>query len=100
LLSLDVKKGDHVMLVLPNLPQLVIAYFGALKAGAVPVFTANQPALIRIPSSGASILICDLFDTVTRSRHELNQAAPPIGTLFCPYCRLLAAGQAPGDRYV
>lgn len=37
LLTLGVKKGDRVALVLPNCPQFVIAYYGALKAGAVVV---------------------------------------------------------------
>jgi long-chain acyl-CoA synthetase len=69
LLSLGAQKGDRVMLVLPNLPQLVIAYFGALKAGVVPVFTlpTNQPEeLIRqIRDSGSSILVTlTLFDAL------------------------------------
>jgi len=32
-----IKKGDRVALLLPNCPQFVIGYFGALKAGAVVV---------------------------------------------------------------
>lgn len=39
--SLNVKKGDCVALFLPNLPQFVIAYYGALKVGAV--LTALSP---------------------------------------------------------
>jgi long-chain acyl-CoA synthetase len=35
LLGLGVAKGDLVALYLPNIPQFVIAFFGALKAGAV-----------------------------------------------------------------
>jgi len=35
LAALGVKKGDRVAVFLPNIPQFVIAYFGALKAGAV-----------------------------------------------------------------
>jgi len=35
LLKLGVAKGDRVALCLPNIPQFIIAYFGALKAGAV-----------------------------------------------------------------
>jgi long-chain acyl-CoA synthetase len=37
--SLGLEKGDRVMLVMPNIPQLVIAFYGALRAGGVPVFT-------------------------------------------------------------
>jgi long-chain acyl-CoA synthetase len=36
--SLGVRPGDRVAIMLPNVPQGVIAYFGALKAGAVVVF--------------------------------------------------------------
>jgi len=41
LAALGVKKGDRVAVFLPNIPQFVIAYFGALKAGAV--LTAISP---------------------------------------------------------
>jgi len=41
LTKLGIVKGDRVALFLPNIPQFVIAYFGALKAGAV--VTALSP---------------------------------------------------------
>ncbi len=79
LLSLGVKPGDRVMLVLPNLPQLVIAYFGALKAGAVAVFTlpTNQPEeLVRqLCNCGASVLVTlTQFDTLI---HRLKTQLQP-----------------------
>ena len=37
LLSLGIKKGSKVAIVLPNLPQFVICFYGALKAGAIVV---------------------------------------------------------------
>ncbi len=47
--SLGVKKGDRVALVLPNSPQYVIAFYGALRAGAVvvptnPLYTPREMA--------------------------------------------------------
>lgn len=39
LIARGVKKGDRVSIMLPNLPQTVIAYYGALFAGAVVVMT-------------------------------------------------------------
>ena len=39
LASLGVKKGDRVALMLPNLPQFVIGFYGALKLGAIVVNT-------------------------------------------------------------
>ncbi len=41
LAKLGTKKGDRVALYLPNIPQFVITFFGALKAGAV--VTAISP---------------------------------------------------------
>ena len=47
LAALGVKKGDRVALMLPNLPQFVISFYGALKLGAIvvntnPTYTARE----------------------------------------------------------
>lgn len=47
LAALGVRRGDRVALLLPNLPQFVIGYFGALRAGALvvcanPAHTARE----------------------------------------------------------
>jgi long-chain acyl-CoA synthetase len=39
LMSLGVKKGDRIVLLLPNCPQFVISYYAVLKAGGVVVAT-------------------------------------------------------------
>src|SRR2546430_6514456 len=58
---LGIKKGDRVALVLPNTPQFVIAFYGALPAGATvvpchPRYTA--PELQRqLADSGAMALV-------------------------------------------
>lgn len=39
LANLGIKKGDRVSLFLPNCPQCIIAYYGALKIGAIVVQT-------------------------------------------------------------
>ncbi len=41
LMKIGVKKGDRVALLLPNIPQFIVSYFGVLKAGAV--ITAISP---------------------------------------------------------
>lgn len=41
--GLGVQPGDRVMVVLPNMPQMLIAYYGALKVGGVVVL-ANPDA--------------------------------------------------------
>jgi long-chain acyl-CoA synthetase len=61
LLALGMQKGDRVMILLPNLPQLVIAFYGALKAGVVAVFTVpgTQPDEIirQMRDSGSKVLV-------------------------------------------
>lgn len=42
LVALGIGKGERVMLLLPDLPQFVIAFYGALKAGAIVVLTPPQ----------------------------------------------------------
>ena len=61
LIKLGVKKGDRVALLLPNSPQMVIAYYGTLKAGAIavsmnPLFTVNELAH-QIRDSGAETIV-------------------------------------------
>jgi long-chain acyl-CoA synthetase len=47
LIAMGVKKGDRVALVMPNIPQFVVAEFGAWKAGAIaacinPLYTEYE----------------------------------------------------------
>ena len=53
LLSVGVQPGDRVMLLLPNTPQMVISFFGVLKAGAVAVFTLPTTEPNELIESGA-----------------------------------------------
>jgi len=39
LFQLGVRKGDRVAIMLPNCPEFVVAFYGALRIGAVPVNT-------------------------------------------------------------
>ncbi len=61
LLSLGLTKGDRVMLLLPNLPQMVIAFYGVLKAGGVAVFslpTDDKNELVRqVKDSGSRFML-------------------------------------------
>ena len=62
LCELGVKKGDKVALYMLNCPQFLIAYFAALKAGAV--LTTISPVYVtveikhQLEDSGAETLIC------------------------------------------
>lgn len=61
LLAMGLQKGDRVMVLLPNLPQFVISFYGTLKAGGVAVFTLplNSPEelLRQIKDCGARVLV-------------------------------------------
>ncbi|HYF93537.1 MAG TPA: long-chain fatty acid--CoA ligase [Symbiobacteriaceae bacterium] len=59
--SMGIKKGDRVALMLPNCPQSIIAYYGALMAGAVvtqvnPMYTRRE-LQHQMTDSGASVII-------------------------------------------
>ncbi|HEY4372109.1 MAG TPA: alpha/beta fold hydrolase [Burkholderiales bacterium] len=61
LAGLGVRHGDRVAIVLPNIPQALIAYYGVLKLGAVvvfvnPLFTRDE-LCVRIRDAGARVLI-------------------------------------------
>ncbi len=79
LCDLGIKKGDKVALLLLNSPQFVIAYFGALKAGAI--VTAISPVYVspeikhQIQDSGASTVVCQdiLYDNIERAAVELER---------------------------
>jgi len=58
---LDIRKGDRVVLLLPNSPQFLIAYYGLLKAGVVvvplnPLSTERELEFL-LTDSGAEIVI-------------------------------------------
>ncbi len=59
--GLGFQKGARVLILLPNLPQTVICFYGTLKAGAVPVFTtplsAPEELVRQIQDSGAEALV-------------------------------------------
>ena len=73
---LGVAKGDRVAVMLPNIPQYVIAYFGALKAGAIIVNTnpTYTPRELRhqLEDSGAKaiVLMSGLYNHLAEIRQH------------------------------
>lgn len=59
--GLGVAPGDRVMIVLPNMPQMIIAYYGAMKIGAVVVLSnpeANAQQIVeQIRETQARVLV-------------------------------------------
>ncbi|MGD2124993.1 MAG: alpha/beta fold hydrolase [Desulfobacteraceae bacterium] len=59
--GLGVQPGERVMVVLPNMPQMIVAYYATLKVGGVVVLPnpdADGPAIIRqIKETRAKVLV-------------------------------------------
>lgn len=76
--KLGVKKGDTVAIMLPNCPQFIIAYYGALKCGAsvTPVNPLSMPKELRIylQDTGAKTIVTlnFFYKLVEAIRHETN----------------------------
>ena len=76
---LGISRGDKVALFLPNSPQFVIAYYGALKAGAVvvpanPLYTERE-LLHLLKDSGARTVITLALKTLFNKVNAVKQAA-------------------------
>ena len=59
--QLGIEKGDRVALMLPNVPQTVICYYGALYAGAIVVMTnplyTEREIEYQLKDSGAKVIV-------------------------------------------
>lgn len=76
--ELGVAMGDRVAIYLPNLPQFVIAYYGALRVGAVvttasPLYKERELTHI-LADSGARILVSwdELYSTVQAAKNRIK----------------------------
>jgi long-chain acyl-CoA synthetase len=90
LADLGVKKGDKIALLLLNSPQFIIAYFGALKAGATltaisPVYVSSE-IKYQIEDSGARMIVCldILYDNVEKSGVKLDAVILSSITEYLP----------------
>ena len=64
--GLGIRKGDRVAIMLPNIPQMVIAYYGTLRTGAIAVATNplyhEHELEVQLKDSGAETLVAvDMF---------------------------------------
>src|SRR5688572_4725877 len=61
LLALGVGKGARVVLLMPNIPQMVIGFYGTMKAGATAVFIPPviepEEVVRQVKESEASVLV-------------------------------------------
>jgi len=73
--SLGVRPGDRLALMLPNIPQAVIGYYGALKAGAIvvptnPLYVSRELETQLVDSGSETIVALDLFYPRIQAVHE------------------------------
>ena len=93
--SLGVEKGDRVAILMPNIPQFIICFYGVLKAGAVAVFTpparkprrsfANSTTRARRcwrPSPNSVI-----SPSKQKSKQKFNTSSSPTSAII--YCRTI-----------
>jgi len=78
LTGLGVQKGDRVALMLPNIPQMVMAYYGTLRTGAIVVTTNplyhEHELEVQLKDSGAETLVAvDMYYPV------ISRALPKTG---------------------
>ncbi|WP_308637757.1 long-chain-fatty-acid--CoA ligase [Paenibacillus silvisoli] len=77
-----IAKGDRVAIMLPNCPQTVIAYFGALLAGAIVVMTnplyVERELEHQLKDSGATAIVTLdlLYPRLARVRGENPEEGP------------------------
>ncbi|HKV57281.1 MAG TPA: long-chain fatty acid--CoA ligase [Ktedonobacteraceae bacterium] len=72
LLRLGIQKGDRVAIALPNIPQYPIAFYGALRAGAVvvptnPLYTEREMQHQLADSGARVIVMLDMFYPTVRT---------------------------------
>ena len=92
--NVGVKAGDRVALVLPNCPQHVVAFYAALRLGAVvvehnPLYTA--PELQRqLSDCGATVVVC--WDKIAPAIDELR-AKTAVQVILAPVRASVSAVQ-------
>lgn len=70
--GLGIRPGDRVMLFLPNSPELVVAYYGTLRAGGVVVLPSLDSSLAQVvrqaKSTSAEVVVTlDSLDTLAHA---------------------------------
>src|SRR5438034_6680401 len=62
LIALGLMPGERVGLVMPNCPQMVVAYYGGLRAGAVMVPTSplyvESELEHQLADAGVTVVVC------------------------------------------
>jgi long-chain acyl-CoA synthetase len=83
LFQLGVRKGDRVALMLPNCPEFVIAFYGTLRIGAIPVNTnpmyVSREMREQFEDSGCeTVVLLDQFYPRLREIHAATRVRRAI----------------------
>ncbi len=75
---LGIQRGDRVAIALPNIPQYPIAFYGAMKAGAVavptnPLYTEREMQHQLADSGARALIMLDMFYPVVRAVREKTE---------------------------
>ncbi len=96
--SLGLKKGDRVAIMLPNCPQFLIAFYGALKAGCIvvqtnPLYVERELIEILGDSRPDTIVTIDILhkriESVVKEIPLKNVIYTSIDEYFPPLLRML-----------
>ena len=90
LVRLGVKRGDRISICLPNTPQFPIAFYGALKAGAVvvptnPLYTSAELEHQLNDSGATAIVMLDQFYSLLAAVRERTPVKHVILTNVSDY---------------
>lgn len=88
--ELGVKKGDRVAIMLPNCPQAVISYYGALRAGAIvvetnPLYVERELAYQFNDSGAKTLVVLDLLWPRVKNIREKTKLRNIIITSLSEY---------------
>lgn len=100
LYNLGVRKGDRVALFLPNIPQFVIAFYGALKAGAIvtsmsPLREGAELGYELLDSGAETLIALDILFEDIQDVVKTSKVANTIITNVSDYLPLLRRILAP-----
>ena len=91
LIDLGVRRGDKVALLMPNIPQMVIAYYGIWRMGGIPV--PNNPLYTdkelehQLNDSGSTVLVT--LDLLAQRMLALRSKTPVTTVISAHICDYL-----------
>ncbi|OAT85303.1 benzoate-CoA ligase family protein [Desulfotomaculum copahuensis] len=91
LLELGVERENRVFLLLPDSPELVYLYFGAMKIGAVPIPMNN-----RLPAADYLYMLNDSRSKVVVIPPEMAEVLEKVKPSLCFARHFVTTGNVPG----